>query len=59
MTDEELARVAYEAYAAETGIAGTQGARTWDQMPDGRRRGWLAAARAVASRAETVPPPLT
>lgn len=53
--DTKLARVGYEAYGAEAGWKNYQGLPMprWDELPEGIRLSWKAAARAIAREVVT------
>lgn len=50
---DEQARAAYEAYAGALGIDRTDGHKTWDQLPENRRRAWRAVAASQAGTGHT------
>jgi hypothetical protein len=52
MSNEELAQLAYEAYAGALGINDTPDWRpkTWSELPDERRQAWREVAAALAER---------
>lgn len=47
MTDEELARAGYEAYAGALGIGKTPGGKSWDELPEQRKDAWRAVVAAL------------
>lgn len=55
MNDEQLGRVAYEAYCNHANWKSNNGGTLdpWDKIPEYRRRGWAVAARAACAALET------
>ena len=50
MSNEELAQLAYEAYAGSLGTSRTDSFRTWSELPEQRRQAWREVAALLAER---------